>query len=34
VWRGNKITRTDAVNEIVRRFRELGDIFEEKADAA
>jgi myo-inositol catabolism protein IolC len=33
-WRGNKITRTDAVNEIARRFREFADIFEEKAHAA
>ncbi|HEX4169938.1 MAG TPA: DUF2090 domain-containing protein [Bryobacteraceae bacterium] len=33
-WRANKITREDAVSDIVRRYREFVDIFEEKARAA
>jgi 5-dehydro-2-deoxygluconokinase len=33
-WRANKITRADAVNDIVRRYREFVEIFEEKARAA
>jgi myo-inositol catabolism protein IolC len=33
-WREKKITREDAVNDIVRRYREFVKIFEEKARAA
>lgn len=33
-WLAKKITREDAVNEIVRRYREFVDIFEEQARAA
>jgi myo-inositol catabolism protein IolC len=33
-WRAKKITREDAVNDIVRRYREFVDIFEEKVRAA
>jgi myo-inositol catabolism protein IolC len=33
-WRAKKITQEDAVNEIVRRYREFVAIFEEKVRAA
>jgi myo-inositol catabolism protein IolC len=33
-WRAKKITREDAVNDIVRRYREFVDIFEDKVRAA
>ncbi len=33
-WRAKKITREEAVNDIVRRYQEFVDIFEEKAHAA
>jgi myo-inositol catabolism protein IolC len=33
-WRAKKITRAEAVNDIVRRYREFVDIFEERARAA
>ena len=33
-WLAKKITREDAVNDIVRRYREFVEIFEEQARAA
>jgi 5-dehydro-2-deoxygluconokinase len=33
-WRAKKIMRSEAVNDIVRRYREFVDIFEERARAA
>src|SRR5215471_4130594 len=33
-WRAKKIARAEAVNDIVRRYREFVDIFEERARAA
>jgi hypothetical protein len=33
-WRAKKIARAEAVNDIVRRYREFVDIFEERAHGA
>jgi 5-dehydro-2-deoxygluconokinase len=33
-WRAKKITREEAVNDIVRRYREFVEIFEDRARAA